>query len=135
MNGLRVEKISSGSAMSRLFIRLRTSNNSMDVAQLRDFRPAVSTAILPLTNHIISSRWGNVHFSITLSNNNPKERCYGSQPPPPGSRVVCMNASYESLNVNLRLVLFTRVSEQISDPKTCVVYPGKAFYLPCDCVL
>ena len=42
---------------------------------------------------------------------------------------------YESLNDNLKLVLLTRVSKWNSHPKICIVYPGRVFYLLCDCVL
>ena len=42
---------------------------------------------------------------------------------------------YESLIAKLRLILITQVSKWNSEPKISVVYPGKAFYLLCDCVL
>ena len=42
---------------------------------------------------------------------------------------------YESLIAKLRLILFTWGSEWNSDPNASVVYPGKAFYLLCDCIL
>ena len=83
-------KFSSRFAMTQLFIRLRTFYNSMDVAHLRYFLPAVSTTILLLTNHMIGSCWVDVHFSITPSNDNPKARCcasFSSQPPAPVSFV------------------------------------------------
>ena len=43
--------------------------------------------------------------------------------------------SYESLNANLRLVLFTRCSKQLSHPNARTVYRGTSFYLLCNKVL
>ena len=53
--------------------------------------------------------------------------------------IISINQSYESLNGNLRLVLFDRGFKQLSDPNTTVVYRGNLLfltmgimYLPCE---